>query len=440
MKILTYWWLYILIATLPFERIPSLDFPVGERSVTIRLSMIVAVIALIFIGSKINWREIKISASNPILWLVLYSIVMVASTAQSLNLMRSVFVLIATLITIGVAVLISQTLKNFSLYRIYAVYTVTALAVAAFGLYQFFGDSIGLSTAFTGLRENYVKEVFGFPRVQSTALEPLFFGNYLLMPILLIAALIYTRQKLSWKSYAVLVFLVTILGLTLSRGAIIGAGTGAVLVLIGLYKYADLSSFIRLTSAAVLGIATCLLLIFVVTNATSGDPGKGKSAVNRYVKQSQAQSTATSGDSDRIVNRKLAQQAFKERPLLGYGPGAFGAYAQQAYPAMYPDSANYPTVNNEYYEILAETGLAGATALVGFGITLIYQSIRKLRTKLPTYHRTWIAALLITCIAYGIQYYAFSTLYIMHIWVTVGILLGLTAASYKFDEKVTKTS
>lgn len=436
MKIFRTWWLYLLIAALPFERIPSLDLPLGAQSVTVRLSMVIAVLALIFIGSKINWRAIKLAFSNPAIWLFLYLLVLVISSFQSLNPGRSLFVVVATSITILTAILISQSLKNFSLFKVYAVYAVSAVVVSIFGLYQFFGESIGLSTALTGLRENYIKEVFGFPRIQSTGLEPLFFGNYLLLPVLLIAGMIYGRQKNSLKSYLVLALLITTLGLTLSRGAIIGAAAGAIILIVGLYKYADLKSLGRLITAIILGAGACLLLIFAVTNATSPEPEKGKVAVNRYIQQSQAQATTTSGDSDRIVNRRLAQQAFTERPLLGYGPGAFGAYAQQAYPAMYPPTANYPTVNNEYYEILAETGLAGALTLLGFAASLLYQAFMRLRTKIHPYQRIWIIVLLTTCVAYGIQYYAFSTLYIMHIWVTVGLLLGLLNPAYKFDEKI----
>lgn len=402
--------------------------------------MVIAILALIFIGSKINWKAIKLTPGSPIAWLFLYLLLIAASSLQSLNPSRSLFVLIATSITILTAILISQSLKNFSLFKVYAVYVISAVVVSIFGLYQFFGESIGLSTALTGLRENYVKEVFGFPRIQSTGLEPLFFGNYLLLPVLLIAGMLYARQKKSLKSFLVLALLVTTLGLTLSRGAIIGAAAGMIILIFGLYRYADLKSFGRLVASVLLGAGACLLLIFAVTNATSPEPEKGKVAVNRYIQQSQAQATTTSGDSDRIVNRKLAQQAFIERPLLGYGPGAFGAYAQQAYPAMYPPSSNYPTVNNEYYEILAETGVAGALALIGFAFSLLYQAFLRLRTKLTPYHKIWIIVLLTTCVAYGIQYYAFSTLYIMHIWVTVGLLLGLLNPVYRFNEESTKNT
>ena len=54
-----------------------------------------------------------------------------------------------------------------------------ALVAAVFGLYQFFGDMVGLPISATLLKFGYDKTTFGFARIQAFSQEPLYFSNYL---------------------------------------------------------------------------------------------------------------------------------------------------------------------------------------------------------------------------------------------------------------------
>jgi hypothetical protein len=68
--------------------------------------------------------------------------------------------------------------------------------VALFAIYQFLADMIGLPQTLTVLKEGYTKAVFGFPRnSRFFSMEPLFFGNFLFMPLSLAIIIMFFRSN-----------------------------------------------------------------------------------------------------------------------------------------------------------------------------------------------------------------------------------------------------
>lgn len=424
MKLLNRWWLLVFVAALPFERIPSINAAIGGHVVTLRISLLLVAVGVVVFGrAAFKYLAANIKLSSPWVWLGLYLIVAIISMATSINKPQSVIAFIGTMVTFTAAILVAYKVQSVKLKSLYRVLVITTTVVCLFGLYQFAGDSFGLSTSLTGLRDIYTKAVFGFPRVQSTSLEPLFFGNFLLLPLFLTIAFIGTGL-ITAKKYLVLATLfVMLLAMTLSRGAIAGMVIGIFLCALILWRYLYPAGALKVAGVTILGALLALGSIYSVNRINHEDGGK---AVTTYVNQStKVAATPTSSDSDRVVNRRLAIKAFHERPIFGYGLGSFGAYAQKSDPALYPPNKGNATVNNEYLEILAETGLAGALALAGFIATLAYQGFRAF-SAMGKGQRVWLAAAGVTLMAYLIQYYAFSTLYIMQIWFTVGLFIGLT--------------
>jgi O-antigen ligase len=417
------YWIYVLIFCLPFERIPSYDLTIGGATVTLRASHLVAALALLLLGfqafRKIPW----LAPRQPYFWLAAYLAVAVAGMAGALNPKRTLVALAATTLVIATSVLVSAYTKRLNWYLALKVMTVAAMIACAFGVYQFFGDMFGLPRDLTGLKEIYTKQVFGFPRIQSTGLEPLYFANFLLIPFLITSALTMAgklRSKWWLVSLFVLAYAIT---LTLSRGAMYGALAGLVLLLVavGRRNWAK-SSLVML--AVIFGILATLGSIYVGSQKDK----QGGASVAKYTKQStKLTSPPGSADSDRAVNRKLAVAAFQERPILGYGLGNFGAYAKQARPDLYGKTNGEVTVNNEYFEVMAETGALGLASLAGFVATLLLGAVRAWK-RLTDEMRVWLVGLLAVLIAFGVQYYAFSTLYVMHIWVVLGLLMGLVSS------------
>lgn len=420
-------WPFVLLASLPFERIPSADILLFGHAVTIRLSLLVGAAGIAVFGLQ-TAKKLRFDLKSPVLWLVAYVLVLLLSVAMGLNFSRSIIAALATLVVLGTCLVVSEVFKSVSPSKIYKTIFITSLVVSIFGFYQFFGDSFGLPINLTGLRSIYTNQIFGFPRVQSTALEPLFFANYLLIPILLTTGLLYTgiiRGKRYWVG---LYIYVISLSLTLSRGGYWAAIGGLILLLLILVKQGSKKRLGGIVAIFILGAATGVLLIYSSAQIAGGG-NRGDSAVNNYVHQTKKISSANSADSDRVVNRKLAVQAFKDHPIVGVGVGGFGTYAKEKVPLSYASTDDNVTVNNEYLEILAETGIMGFITLGAFVITLFISGISEyLRTKNQV-KKAWVGSLLVLCVSYGIQYNSFSTLYIMPIWVMIGVLMAFIARS-----------
>jgi len=426
-KFLKTCWLPALIICLPLDRIPSLTVYFGSHSATLHLSMLVAAIGICLFGVDIL-RRTRVSFTSPYFWMAVYLVVALLSVLISIDKTHSIIALVATILTVSGGVIVAQIVTLTDLPRFQRYLFGITVAVAIFGLYQFVGDSFGLSTTLTGLRANYTSHVFGFPRIQATELEPLFLANYLLFPLLLTATLLLARLKRGPVPLGQLFLFGVIMALTLSRGGIIGGLVGLVVAAVLLYRSVSLVSVATVAATVILSVGVALGAIYVATGIAHHSTHKASKAVSRYVVQSTTLTIASaSADSDRVVDRRLALQEFRAHPILGGGLGSFGTYAKQVDPAAYPASGNSPTVNDEYYEVLAETGLLGALALAGLVITLMLRLFHAWRRELSSVHRTWLVALIATGVAYAIQYYAFSTLYIPHIWVTIGLIVALTA-------------
>ncbi len=423
MKFLKKYWIYFLVASLPFERIPSFNISLQGRSVTVRLSYIVAVLGLVLFGKQLL-KVLKWRWTSPVSWLLLYLFVAFLSTIAALDVARAVIALVASLITIGTGLVVAQVVKPNMMPQIYRVLSVVTVVACLIGLYQFFGDSFGLSPSLTGLTPNYVHKVFGFPRIQSTGLEPLFFGNFLLIPFGLTLAKILGNRYSKWTALLLILITITIV-LTLSRGTFYAASAGLIGLAITLVRRNRLRSAGVALAALLGGIGIGVGLIVAVTTLNPYEGRSGKKSIQQFAKQSTTlNASATSADSDRVVNRRLAVQAFEASPFLGNGLGNFGTYVQATNPDLYGPRTSKVVVNNEYLEVLAETGIAGAFALVGFVLSLAWTVFKRVIFVMDE-ERMWLLGLTAVCGGFLIQFYAFSTLYVMHIWVAVGLLMGL---------------
>jgi O-antigen ligase len=421
MELFRRYWLYLIIILLPYERIPSFDVPIFGASVTIRLSQIAAGLAILAFGWQAFRKVPWLSWRKPYFWLLAYLCVVVVGFIGALNTKRSLIALAATALVIATAILISRYAKRIDWNLLLKVLTFTSVLACLIGVYQFFGDSLGLSTSWTGLKDIYTKHVFGFPRIQSTGLEPLYFANFLLFPLLSTLALVYTGRLKQWWWLLILALYTYTLTLTLSRGAIWGSVAGLIVILALLSKRGHWKRLPLVAASVALGVAATLGSIYAVTQSSH----TGEQSVAKYTEQTtKVSSPAGSADSDRETNRKLAIAAFKEKPVLGFGLANFGSYAKQAKPELYGKTNGEVTVNNEYYEVLAETGVLGLATLAGAFITLLLAAVRSWK-RLHYDARIWVVALGGIVVAYAVQYYAFSTLYILHIWVVVGLLMGL---------------
>ena len=231
------------------------------------------------------------------------------------NLQRSVLVTTFILFTIGVSVILPSIIRHTTqVEKLIGILLVSMAVVCVFGIYQFLGDIAGLPTSLTGLRPQYTKDILGFPRIQSTALEPLYFANYLLLPLSITIGLWLSRSsrfKPLWLLLLVLLGGVNFI-LTVSRGGYIAlAATLGILALVYIKQL--------LQPRILIPIMLCLVIAGGVAY--------------RFLNLTEQLETYTThvtnifgGASfeERVETYTIAERIWLQHPWIGIGPGSFG--------------------------------------------------------------------------------------------------------------------
>lgn len=403
----------LIAALLPFERIGS--FSVGGANVrpsqvALLLLIPAAARSLIHSKEKIRWQP-------EWFWLIVFLGFNVLSLLNAENLPRSLFVLGFTVFTASLAFILPLALKtpeDFS--RVRAAVLISAAAVGAFGLWQFIGDMFGAPAALTGLRPHYTKAILGFTRVQSTAAEPLYFADYLLLPMgLALSWVLSGVQKYRKPLLALLGLLFVNLILTASRGGYAGfIAMGAAVIWMHRRRLPAFKKILPLALAAVVLAITVIAAIgrFAVTT-----PEPLSASFIRHVV------TVTDGAAfvERSETIGKALGAFARHPWIGVGVGGYGPFFA-TYATIKPE-AGWAIVNNEPLELLAEVGILGLAAFIMFIATVLRAGARQADdANLESIRIGALAAL----IGMLVHYQTFSTLYIMHVWFTIGLILALT--------------
>lgn len=423
----------IIVFFLPYERIPSLDILGG--GITIRLSQLFGLalwgIGLITFNWKVLYKEIKqLPTFQKLLALYIFSSFLSVLLA-AYDLRRAIVVWLFTTFTIGVGFWISRFFRENQIDEYKKYLAATTWVVVVFGIYQFIGDIVGLSNSLTGLRDLYTNSVLGFTRVQSVGLEPLYFASFLFIPLMIFVA----DYLLGNKPRLALIFVTTLtVALTVSRGAYIGGLAAMLALFILVYFSAIKVSFIKiLTIFATLffAVISAFAMMSYIKPVQNDKPAPDPSTA--VVKQA----TNLDSQDDRVRNRKLATQLFGMNPVLGAGPGNFDMYARQLTP-VYQELPGYVIVNNQVLETLSETGIVGLILLLSSMGLLIFKAFIDIRKQKDATIVALEIGLMAFLVSLAVQYQTFSTLYIMHVWVAIGLLMGAVIKPEKAINKGTR--
>lgn len=421
--------LIIMMLVLPLERIPSYN----ALGITWRISLILGGLiilrtAYLLISKKLSFRFI-----TPYKLLVIFLIWMALLIPESINLKRATMVTVFNTYAIALGISISLLYKKEYLQPMLLALLTGAILSSIFGLYQYFGDILGLPVQYTGLRDSYTYALFGFPRVQSTGLEPLYFASYLLLPTSIIVAIILTKTKLmrftQKTTIATLTLFSLLIFLTVSRGAIYGlVAMVTFMIAFTLFKkIGDTKKSALVILAVVIGFGMSWLLInYLNTNPSQYFSKKRGAEV--YTDQITNTTITESGD-ERAIARGKAVGLIKQQELsamIGIGPGQYGPYVMN----NQPDVNGWTIVNNEPLELILELGIIGFVIFATFALYIFIQALRLVPLKDPLSSATLIG-ILGYLVAETIQYQSFSTLYITHIWVAIGLLIGITRVAHE---------
>ena len=183
-----------LTFSLPFERIPS----VSLGGANLRASQILTILGFYFVAILVFKKDKKILSLKLVpnfIWLVFLVILSIPSWFFVLDYSRFWITQLATFLAFGSCFLVAHFAR---VWRNLQGLFVSLSAVCVFGIYQFLGDLVwDLPAVWTGLRPQYTKAVFGYPRVQATAIEPLYLAGMLFWPIFLLILLLLNRLKLT---------------------------------------------------------------------------------------------------------------------------------------------------------------------------------------------------------------------------------------------------
>ncbi|MBI2410722.1 MAG: O-antigen ligase family protein [Candidatus Kerfeldbacteria bacterium] len=403
----------LFIFFLPFERIGSYDF----AGSTIRPSQIIALCIMIsLVVNGLGTRRFRLP-KNPIVWpIIIFLFVNVCGLFNAPNLDRSVLVFCFTIFTIAIGLMIPFLVQNTTqLQQLLTWYFISLFLVCVFGLYQFVGDLIGLPTALTGLRELYTKEVLGFPRVQSTALEPLYFANYLLAPLSIVISLFIAQVKKCTPLQLLVIAGIGVLNLllTVARGGYIAFGISIGLILCYYFFQRQLLSMRTITSALVAFVFGVIIVFRFIGIDTLSENFLGH-VTNIF---------SGASYSERVEMFEVALVAFHTHPIIGIGPGSFGPY-ESGHPYIIPDQG-WHIVNNEYLELLAETGVLGFGSMILVFLIVLVRSLKAIQRAQDAFVRAVLVGATTAFVAILVQYNTFSILYIVHVWFTIGLLIAL---------------
>lgn len=208
-------------------------------------------------------------------------------------------------------------------------------------------------------------------------------GSYL--AIFLVAAIAWAMARRSWQAWIAATILTAGLVSTQSLtavGAVIAGGA----TLAAVARWRTRAGIIAIALSAAIILCAGLLLVWsrVTIKAVRATEGNYHAVL-----------------SFRVVPIATALSMFKERPLLGLGPGTFRWHylpyrlrLEQAHPEYYLTNVqNYGEAHSDHVQILAETGLPGYAIFLWWLSMIAASGVRSFRPKVQHSEAATIAQL-----------------------------------------------
>lgn len=305
---------------------------------------------------------------------------------------------------------------------------IMTVLLVVFGYFQFFGDIIGVPPSITAMLGQYRSfTAFPFPRVHSLSLEPLYFSNYLLLPLAILA--IRLRQKLTkkrqWQYSALFIVSLALLVSSVSRSAILGLVVSGLIYLIVIRK--DTAYIKRVAGLTAVSLVLVGGLVFSVKVLPKIEfKSKANQAFSIFGTHITNLNEGSAKTRYELWPRAL--ELIKQHPVLGIGlNGSRGALhpdevANKKYDSLQP-------INNDYLVVLVEQGLLGILGFVPLVILLMKIIIETIKRNYKNLSAPYVLAL----IAVAVQVNSFGGLALLRTWVLFGMLVATWRLSHKAE-------
>lgn len=409
----------LLIVLLPFDHLGTFALNPSGHPV-VRLSQLAAIALVAGVMLRVILSRDKLRAVAGWRWLI--ALGGIALIPVVLNLYFPLLKdYLSALLMLATYYVVAHTSPKINPATLEKLILFTASTVSIFGLLQFVGDLLQVQPHLLGLLPQYSRTVFGFPRIQSTFSEPLFFANYLLLPLLLVLGL--NLQKITPLRQSILALIFINFILTMSRGGFAAAGVGVVVLGVLLRKevFAKARGFAKILPALFVGLIAAVSLIIISSKLSYGNYTLGPKT---FLAQLGTAVLNSASFSERSLAREQAIRVWSGSPLVGYGVGGY-SYKVADYPEIAPGRV---ASNNQTLELLVEVGVLGLICYAGLVVSILISGF-KVSGQPTEVSKYWRFSLVAAIIAIMVQYQTFSGFYIMHIWVALGLLAGMAFQS-----------
>jgi len=327
---------------------------------------------------------------------------------------------------------------------VFTFFHALALFIVAAGVFRdkedwkkvfIFSTGISFVMSFLGIYQYFQRGTFlhsaGGGQVYSTLGNYIYFGGYCLWHIFVaFAFLLRSKVRLGERFFWIFSVLINAVGLILagSRGPFLGAFIG---ILLAVFCY---TIFAR---AKKIRLAMAVILIIIISAGGLIWFNKNSDFVknNRYLARFTDISLVTATGSTRLLNWGVAWEAFKNRPILGWGPDNYYIAFNQHFNPKFYEFGLYETwqdhAHNVIFDTLNESGILGLLSYLfiffAFYFTLFKALVNKENKDISLIIFPGAAAT-----AYFIQnLFVFDTLTILMLFYTI---LSFTHSSYGSSE------
>jgi len=375
-------------------------------------------IGLLFGVFKISKEKIKEFFKNPlVITLGFFLLSIITSTLLAGNTLRAfwggmergggLFGMLHYFVFLGLALAIFSR-KDW--IKFFKIFLLVGFVEIFYGFLQFFG--VG----------NFPFALEIKSRIGSFIENPAFFAAYLFFVIISAVIVWWSFAKpdlksLSrntnkfWKYISVITAILSIVAIfmTGTRGALVGLGTGILFVFIYLI-FSKKGNQVKIKNISAKKISVALLIFFVIfggfflitKNASFWQKVPG---LNRLA-QTQILSVKDTSTQTRLITWGVSWEAFKEKPVFGWGPEHYIT----AYSKHYnPDYAIYgetwlDRAHNKVFDLLVMQGIIGLLAylgVIGVALFLLLKRDKKKKDENNQYYLSGISGILISGLVIG---------------------------------------
>lgn len=306
------------------------------------------------------------------------------------------------------------------------IYIVTAVVVA-FGLFQFFFDVFGARTVITDLRNCCTSNsTYVFPRVHSTALEPLYFDHYLMIPIWLLSFRFLRNKSSRRDKRLILLFIATatLFILTIARSATIGLIFASILFIISLCRTENFKTYLVYMSK-LWGISILLTIAFIgisgiaaqFIDKTAQYRPEGLGSISLF--GSHAVDFVDGSSQTRYNLWPKSIGYFREKPLTGVGADNSRIRLNMEDYEKGIDKKKLQPFNNDAIGYIVDFGLLGVALVMPLVVMILIVARFAMNKKFTP----WAAPFVFILSGMAIQSNFFHSILLTRTWVVIGILM-----------------